>query len=346
MLLTGDYTPAQHSKHLEFISRWIIPLLGPEPRSVNGKNIPAYPSYMCDDYTPAEFSICWKSHSSKPLMRLGIEPLPSHEQADPVQLVSCGLLAIDNFHRSFSGPVSASSDYLVVDPSLFMSVLKSIGFTNDQQGISIVSNIFLAFDFLPCRVQQKSYCILNSSLDSGEKLALVTKAISVHVSEAAASVMSTYFQSKTPDWHTTFSPDPCIIGVDCTGIRDARIKIYIRYQVTDLTNIVDQLSLGGRIQVSSACIKTLSELWRMFGGHPYLRSSHTSGVIFYYEFNATKSLPNVKVNIPVRLMARDDREIMDTTVEWLGNHPHFSSYRKYFLRTVSEAWYGRYFFMI
>lgn len=343
MLSTGDYTPAQHSKHLEFFSQWILPLLGPKPRSVNGKNIPAYQSYMCDDYTPIELSMSWKSDSSKPLMRFGIEPLPPHEQADPVQLVAHGLLVIDSFHRSFQVPVSAFSNYLVVEPSLFMNVLKSIGFTNDQQGISIVSNIFLAFDLLPCRVQLKSYSILNSSLDPGEKLALVTKAISTHAPETAASAMSTYFQSKPPDWHTTFSPDPCIIGVDCTGTRDARIKIYIRYQVTDFHNIMDQLSLGGRIPVSSACIETLRDLWHRFGGHPYLRSSPTSGVIFYYEFSATRSLPSVKVNIPVRLMARNDREIVDTTAEWMSNHKHFSDYRKYFLRTVSETWYGRYF---
>lgn len=343
MLSTGDYIPTQHLKHLEFFSKWIIPLLGPKPRLENGNIFLAYQSYMCDDHTPIELSMAWKSDSSKPLMRFSIEPLPQHEpdeQGDPLHLVAYGLHVLDTFHRAFQVPSSAFSDYLVVEPSLFTNVLKNIGFTDDRRGTSIISNIFLGFDLLPCRVQLKSYCILNSALDHGEKLTLVTKAISAHAPETAVSAMSAYFQSKPPDWHTIFCPDPRLIGVDCTGTHDARIKIYIRFQVTDFDNIVDQLSLGGRIPVSSSCIDSVHDLWSRFGGHPFLSSSNTSGVLFYYDFSATKSLPSVKVYIPVRLMARNDQEIVDTTAEWMSNHAQFSNYRQHFLRTVSDTWYA------
>jgi DMATS type aromatic prenyltransferase len=345
MLSTGDYLPTQHSKHLEFFSKWIIPLLGPKPRSKNGNCFPSYQSYMCDDYTPIELSMAWKSEGRNPLMRFSIEPLPQHnpdEQGDPPQLVAYGLRVLDIFCRSFQAPApwSAFPNYLIVEPSLFTDVLKSIGFTDARHATSIVSNIFLAFDLLPCHVQLKSYCVLNSTLGRGEKLTLVTKAISTHAPETAVSAMSAYFQSKPPDWHTKSSPDPFIIGVDCTGTRDARIKIYIRFQVTDFHDIVDHLSLGGRIPVSSACIDTVHDLWGRFGGHPFLCSSHTSGVLFYYDFSGTKSLPNVKVYIPVRLMARSDQEIVDKTAEWMSHHAHFSNYRQHFLKTVSNTRYA------
>jgi len=344
MLSTGDYIPTQHLRHLEFFSKWIIPLLGPKPRLENGNIFPAYQSYMCDDYTPIELSIAWKSDSSKPLMRFSIEPLPQHEpdeSEDPCQLVAYGLHVLDTFHTSFQVLSSGSSDYLVVQPSLFINVLKSISFTNGQHGTSIVSNIFLGFDLLPCRIQLKSYCVLNSTLDRGEKLTLVTKAISAHAPETAVSAMSAYFQSKPPDWHTIFCPDPCFIGVDCTGTHDARIKIYIRFQVTDFDNIVDQLSLGGRIPVSSACIDTVHDLWSRFSGHPLNCSSDTPAILCYYDFSATKSLPSVKVYIPVRLMARNDQEIVDTTAGWMRNHAHFTNYRQHFLQAVSDTWYAR-----
>lgn len=350
MLSGGNYTPIQHSKHLEFFSQWVIPLLGPKPRSVNGEYVPIFNSYMCDDYTPIELSLAWKSASSKPMVRVGIEPLPTDEQADLSQIVAYGLRVIDSLQQVSQYPDSAFTNYFALDTSLFLEILEIIGFSNGQfrKGPMIVSNIFLGFDLLPGHVQLKAYCILNNALDPIEKHALVSKVISAYAKDTAASAILTYFQSKPASWYSTSSPEPFIIGVDCTGTRDARIKIYVRYNVTDFEQIVDQLSLGGRIPVSLACIAALRDLWYRFvadDSDPFLRPSHTSGIPFYYEFNTTKSLPSVKVNIPVRLMGKTDQAITAITADWLGNHTQFSKCRYPFLTTVSKTWYGNYFLL-
>lgn len=341
MLSSANYTPTQHSKHLEFFSQWVIPLLGPKPRYINGKCVPTFKSYMCDDHTPVEFSLAWKSDNSKPMVRLSIEPLPTDVQADQSQIVQYGLFVLDNLQQTFQYPMSAFANYFVMDASLFFNILKTIGFSNNQKGPVIVSNIFLGFDLLPFQAQLKAYCVLSSSLDVVEKRALVSKVISAYARDTAASAILAYFQSKSADWRSTYSPDPIIIGVDCTGTDDARIKIYIRYKVTDFDQIVDQFTLGGRVPVSLACIAALRDLWCRFVGKdsdPFIRSSDTSGILFYYEFNTLKSLPSVKVYMPVRLMGKNDQAIVETTADWLGNHTQLSKYRGAFVNAVAEIW--------
>jgi DMATS type aromatic prenyltransferase len=338
--------PVQHSKHLEFLSEWIIPLLGPKSRSINGKDVPVFKSYMCEDNTPIELSLAWNPDTSKPTVRFSIEPLPTNEQANVSQIVAYGLLVIDSLHQSFQVSVSAFADHFILDASLFRDILKTIGYSNDQEGPTIISNIFLGFDLLPSRVQTKAYCVLSSSMDPMDRLALIFKVISAHTPNSdAGSTMMAYFQSKTQDWYSTYSPDPRMIGVDCTGSRNARVKIYIRYQFTDFDHMVDQFSLGGRIPISLACVASLRDLWYRFVGKdcdPFLRPSvdDTSGILFYYEYNNTKSLPSPKINLPVRIMAKNDQAITSITAEWLGSNSHFSEHKASFLTTVSETWYG------
>ena len=56
MLSAGDYTPVQHSKHVDF-SKWVMPFLGPKLHSVNRTNTCIYKLYMCDYHTPMHLYI-------------------------------------------------------------------------------------------------------------------------------------------------------------------------------------------------------------------------------------------------------------------------------------------------
>ena len=339
LLSGGNYTAIQQSKHVDFVSDSIIPFLGRTPPSVNGKITPAVKSFMCDDYTPIELSMSWKPDTNRHLVRFSIEPLPPNEPIDPSSIVAYGLLAIDRLCQATQIPGSALADYFVPEPDLFMNILNTI--SNSQMRTTAISNIFLGFDLLPSRVQLKAYCVLNCSLDFTERLALTTRAIFAHTTETALSAFLTYFRGKSADWYSTYSPAPFIIGVDCTGTKDARIKIYFRYRSVTFDQLVDQLSLGGRILLSSEYISTLRDLWFRFTGDGRFLQSSDTNVTLYYEFSAIGSLPNVKCYLPVRLMARNDRVVADVTTDWLGDHAHFSKYRDPFLTTISETWYDQ-----
>jgi Tryptophan dimethylallyltransferase len=129
--------------------------------------------------------------------------------------------------------------------------------------------------------------------------------------------MFAYFQTKPAEWYSTYTPTLSIIGIDCDGSDMPRIKIYIRYQFTDFAQLVDQLSLSGKIPLSLGYIAALRDLWERLAGQPsnFIRSSHTSGVFIYYEFSDTRTLPGVKVYLPVRLMANSDLLIADAAAE-------------------------------
>jgi DMATS type aromatic prenyltransferase len=139
MLSAGNYAPAQHSRHLDFFSEWVVPFLGPKPRSINGKDVPVFNSYMCDDNTPIEFSTSWKPGSREPMVRFSIEPLPPDEHTAPSNIVAYGLHAMDSLHRALQDPVSSISDYLLLEPSLFTKILNSIRCSNVQKEAIIVS---------------------------------------------------------------------------------------------------------------------------------------------------------------------------------------------------------------
>ncbi|KAF8486517.1 tryptophan dimethylallyltransferase-domain-containing protein [Gautieria morchelliformis] len=198
MLSAGNYSPAQHSRHLDFSSEWVVPFLGPKPRSINGKDVPVFNSYMCDDNTPIEFSVSWKPGNRNPMVRFSIEPLPPDEHTAPSNIVAYGLQAMDSLHRALQAPASTLSNYLLLEPSRFTEISKNIGCSN-VQGATIVSNIFLGFDLLPSHAQAKAYCVLHSALGLLETLTLVNSA-SPYTADTATSALFTYFQTKPAEW--------------------------------------------------------------------------------------------------------------------------------------------------
>jgi DMATS type aromatic prenyltransferase len=275
------------------------------------------------------------------MVRFSIEPLPPDEHTSPSNIVAYGLHTLYSLHRGLRAPVSSLSDYLLLEPSLFTKILKNIGNSNVPNGATIVSNIFLGFDLLPCHVQVKAYCVLHSSLGLLETLTLVNRAISPYTVDTATSTLFTYFQTKPAEWYSTYTPKLILIGIDCDGSDMPRIKIYIRYQFTDFDQLVDQLSLSGKIPLSLDYIAALRDLWGRLAckTSTFTRCSHTSGVMVYYEFSATKPLPGVKVYLPVRFMTSSDLLIADAAAEWLGNNYHFLGCRESFVTTISNTWY-------
>ncbi|KAF8581238.1 hypothetical protein K439DRAFT_246414 [Ramaria rubella] len=156
-LLSGEYTPDERSNHVEFFSQWIIPLLGPKPQVINRRITPIFKSYMCDDHTPIELSLSWKTESSKPTLRYSIEPFPvGHPQTSNAR-IAYGAEILGGF---FQGPRFRQSNfgsYLDLDLSLFTRILRTLEVCEGSP-ISPISSSDLTY----CHVMLRQRPILSS----------------------------------------------------------------------------------------------------------------------------------------------------------------------------------------
>ncbi|KAF8498923.1 hypothetical protein JB92DRAFT_3218978 [Gautieria morchelliformis] len=130
----------------------------------------------------------------------------------------------------------------IMDSVLFIHILEVFGFTRldgQWKASTSVANILLAYDLLPDYIETKAHAVFRPTLNRTEKLTLLSEAMSGSGREKPWSIVINYLQSKPSDWQTRFSPDPIFVAVHCKDSDDARVKVYFRYQFTDIDCLVD-----------------------------------------------------------------------------------------------------------
>ncbi|KAF8531541.1 aromatic prenyltransferase [Gautieria morchelliformis] len=342
LLVAGDYTPTERQRYIDWFSIWTN-FLGPRPMVVDGRDTPVVKSFMCDDHAPIEFSMSWKPPHKKPLVRFAMEPIPptSTTGTDAAEVMAYGLNVIGSLHR-FSRSKVGHKHPTIMDSGLFIHILEVFGFTRldgQWKASTSVVNILLAYDLLPDYIETKAYAVFRPTLNRTEKLTLLSEAMSGSGREKPWSTVVNYLHSKPLDWQTRFSPDPIFVAVDCKDSDDARVKVYFRYQFTDIDCLVDQLSLGRAIPLSAEYVASLRQVLLQLGGadsNPLQDS--TRGIIMYYDLRAHAPLPKVKLYLPVRLMAANDFHVAKVFSGHLERHASYLQQDSQILEDMPKIW--------
>ncbi|KAF8503083.1 tryptophan dimethylallyltransferase-domain-containing protein [Gautieria morchelliformis] len=345
MLIAGDYTPTQRQLYADWFSIWTT-FLGPRPMIVDGRDTPVVKSFMCDDHGPIELGMVWKHPHKKPLVKFSIEPIPptSTTGTDVAEVIAYGLNIIDSLHRLSLSRMGHKYP-VIMDSGLFIHILEGFGFAKldgQWKASTSITNIFLACDLSPDCIETKAYAVFRSSLNLTEKLTLLSGAMSGSGREKPWSTVINYLQSKPLDWQARFSPDPTLVAVDCKDCDDARIKVYFRYQFTDIECLVDQLSLGRAIPLSAVYVTSLRQLLLQLAGDDLSAIQASSrGILLYYDLRAHAPFPKVKIYLPVRLLAANDLHATKVFSAHLETHATFLQQDSQVLEDIQNIWDDR-----
>jgi DMATS type aromatic prenyltransferase len=204
------------------------------------------------------------------------------------------------------------------------------------------SQVFLGFDF-DTKMAGKAYFMpMLKAMESGKsRLQLVSEGISelegqgVRM-ESAFAMLKEYLTSCSQQSR----PEIEIVAVDCKDSHSSRVKIYIRSPQTSFDAVRDVYTLGGRLNGANTHeeLSALKELWHLVLGiaddfppdrelSPVSPSSHdhrTSGILYYFAIEPGLVVPHLKVYIPVRHYAKNDRQIARGLVEYFRRRKWWS----------------------
>ena len=311
MLESGDYDSFTAQSHLDFFHCNIATHLGkrPIPQDKSRK----WHSFMTDDYTPIELSWSWTSDSSLPIVRYSIEPIGkwAGTRLDPANLKTA-----ERFIRSFKIHCP-SADWTWYD--LLSREILHLGENNHRRSCGDLSQIFFAFDLTKNDRILKMY-LLPAARARHERLSnysIVLRGISCLQLDEEMHCGLDIFAQYITSFRQRDSPNVELMGFDCVHPSMSRLKLYIRSPRTSFEDVIDALTLGGRLQEQGLekVLPSLEFLWAVVLGldfpvartQPLPPSDHrTAGILYYYEFRPHSKSVKPKLYIPVRHYAKND----------------------------------------
>jgi DMATS type aromatic prenyltransferase len=336
MLLSAGYTHCDIREQLDFFSGHVAPNLGRYSR----RSGPQWHSFMTDDGTPIELSWSWTEGGtdSTPAVRYSIEPVgkSAGRSCDPANLCASGKFV----HQAKALCKAVDLEWF----NLLSGILVWQGNSGTRQrSLDEKSQIFFAFDLLGPDRLLKAYFVPEAKAweQCSSTFDLVMKAIASlsldPLVSSAIEIFSEYMQSFSPG---ELEPEVEILAIDCVEPSKSRVKIYVRSQQTSFGDVVDALTLGGKLHAEEfkSGLQSLEQLWRAVlsldasvpSSEPLHPKQHrTAGILYYYEFKPGSSLIKAKVYIPVRHYGINDREIASGLSGFLkakGMHLHGVDY--------------------
>ncbi|KAH6962026.1 aromatic prenyltransferase [Ilyonectria sp. MPI-CAGE-AT-0026] len=326
----ADYNLNEQYEALLFLHRWVVPQMGPRPRSIH----PAWKSFMTDDHSPIEYSWKWGLGDKKPEVRYSIEaigPLAGTKEDPFNQATTRNLLQslaasmpgldltwFDHFSRELLGPGTPASS----SPS-------SPG----------NSTMFLAFEMVRGRIGVKVYFLPVETAELSAAYQILQA-----IRSAGCQNLEAVHQLESYLLHDTAGSNlrPFMLGIDCISPTASRLKIYARSTETSFHFVRNVMSLGGRRTGLDAVSNEFFDLWkRTLGldpnsapetelqtvGHP------TSGLLFYLDVAPKSPLPDVKAYIPVRHYAQNDLQAAQGLISYLKDRGH-GRYSQPYLRSL------------
>ncbi|KAF5011258.1 hypothetical protein FDECE_2611 [Fusarium decemcellulare] len=331
LLNSADYDLNEQYEALLFLYRWVIPEMGPRPRS----SIAAWKSFVTDDYSPIEYSWKWNFGDKRPEIRYSIEAMgPSAgTQQDPFNqaatqnllynlakvIPELDLTWFDHFWRELLGPGTPAAS-----------------FSGNATGSS---TMFVAFEMVRDRISVKAYFIPveTPELSAADQILQAIRCAGCQSLEALDKV-----ESYLSNGDAGSDLRPFMLAIDCVSPDASRLKIYARSTQTSFAFVRNVMTLGGlRTDIDDALDK-FSALWdRTLDLGPNnspeskLQSMDhlTSGTCFNFDVGSRSPLPDVKAYIPVRHYARNDLQAALGLLGYLEDRGS-TKYSQSYLRTL------------
>ncbi|MDI1487655.1 MAG: hypothetical protein OHK93_006926 [Ramalina farinacea] len=326
----AGYMDTAHKKGLEFFDCNVVSHF--EAASSQSKTR-RWRSFMTDDFSPFEFSWSWES---SPKIRYSFEPVGTE----------AGTL-LDCCNRK--GPLACAADLQRTVPSsdwrmfhFFANVFYDSEAdirhrSNLERETSSPSSIFFALELNLEDPIIKAYLIpVVAEQTQQSRLSVLSKTLGQYSSELFAYPMLEKYIIQRQ------SHDPMqIIGlaVDCIDPAVARLRIYARSQDTSFKTVQSILTLDGRIPTwTNEMIADLWNLWKLVLNLPQEHSmdeplgqvSHeTSGMLYNFDIQPHKTLPETKVYIPVKHYGKNDRSIAEGLVTFLRENEQLEQTKKF-----------------
>lgn len=295
----------------------VVPRLGPAPGTEGNQN---WRSFMCDDFSPLEYSWNWSSDKiKKPKIRYSVEligpdagtPKDPYNRSETLEL--CTQLRKD----------LPKADWKLFDIMCDAFYNKTITNSNnnkvhsDQDTLtSSPSSLFLAFE-LGSTISTKAYFMPTKFLqDSTPPLHLLSTAISKlrasgHTCGGYESLLRFLSTPAGSDL------DLIIVAIDCFESTTSRFKIYMRSPHTSFASVLSNMTLGGTQPLPALAAQNLKDLWHSTLSLPLtfpassplpLRTHQTSGILYNFDLSLSSSSISPKLYIPLKHYAKSDGE--------------------------------------
>ena len=316
MMQKAGYSTESLENHISFFRQSVAPAMGKSP-CLNGTPH-GWTSFMTDDFTPVEFSWCWKEGKPLPAVRYAVEPIARRTgiASDPL-----------NFHTAKELICSSKQYCSGVDldwlKQCWMELLVSDHACKKTDNSDDGSQIFLAWDLQKNGASLKSYFLPNlKAKQTGQsKMQVIQKCmdrlcISQPSMTEAFTAFSSYMGCRVGEDELSVE----IAAVDCVKSSSSRFKIYVRCRQTTFDSVSDIMTMSGLLdsEKMQTAIASLRELWALVLGLPAdfdttvplpSRGHRTAGILYYFEFKPGEGLPSVKVYIPVKHYGINDLEV-------------------------------------
>lgn len=354
----GSYSLEEKESHLQFFKDYCAPCIGPRPTGQLAKDLMA----------PVEMSINLSNNRNKGVVRFQMEPLAATTGPHTVTDDLSGRRAVSAMLNYFGSLPKAGFDFtwthqladkfLPTDPDE-VARLRAAEKTSLPYPLSLYerSPLFnFAFDFDGPKMKMKTYYIpVGKSLSSGrtaQDLCL----------EAIRS-LEPYGQELRPatdclENYLTTCPGPLgfdYLGIDATDPAKARVKVYLSSQELNSFDFIRHVcTLGGLATDETRLrgLEVLRSIWHLIideeegkladdTNKPPKQSPFFLGCLYFsFEIAAGKSIPEVKIYVPLWQYAKTDRKIADnicTALRTLGHHESANSYMENLRKTFSKA---------
>lgn len=309
----GSYTPEEQTSHLRFIESHVIPNIGPQP------TIPD-PIYVVSHFGSSTFEASINlNDKGKPCVRFTFEP---H-----------GPLASNTAEGYPYKQVLDLSRAIQADLGWFHKIASEFFILNEQDiatvktmmppNLARVPQYYVALDLNGGKRQMKVYfCPLIKQMVTGENSDEASFNVLNRLDPGFAAPLKAISDFRAE------SKEPLaiqMIGIDCvTPETGARVKLYTRTESNTMDNVRDHVTLGGRRSDETTLkgLEVLSEIWHLLLDEPQgladpsiskpvndpTNAWHTS-IIYSWEVQPGKELPEVKVYVPLWQYSRSNKSI-------------------------------------
>jgi len=231
--------------------------LGPRPTSTSKP----WPSYASADHSPIEYSL--SISKERTILRLAIEPISkwTGTAQDPLN------------NRTIAEWLSRIGESLPHDLSwsrqLYPIIVADLP-GKDLVGVPLTTQQGFGFDFNGNEAQMKMYMVpdVKAALRGSNDIALGKREIFNEALQACGFERGWRVIDDYLSWlHSTQSVSigvPDMLAWDSCKPEDSRMKVYIRFQETDLEHALAHLDLGGSLDTEGIrCTKiAATEMWK------------------------------------------------------------------------------------
>lgn len=318
LLDNAGYSQQGQVMILRQFANQVAPYLGLAPKP----GMLRWESFMTDDHNPIELSWDFHTGAERPTIRYSIEPVTHVSGKPPASNnVRAAKEFKENLLKALPGTETLWFDHF--------EACFSHSWTEDvPEGHR--STIFWAFDLSEKATTSKAYFFPGAVAHATRRtnLAVISDAIKsapgFRTREQTAFHVFTKYLEQHPD--VRFEVD--MLALDLVQVEKARIKIYFRDRRTDFHSVREIMSLGGQIRDPDfeKGLKRLRRLWDDLLGTrgvaenvslPH-KNHRTAGILYNIEFRMNSKTPKVKIYIPARHYAKNDRQVLEALSGFLS----------------------------